>query len=260
MSLNGQTYEKKQRQLPPQGLQVATCYSVIDMGTHMNSYQGQEPKPQALVHFSWEFPNLPHVIFDEKKGAQPLAIFQEYSTSLGEKAKLPKMLKSWRLVDPVDLAKELPLFVGQSCYINVVYTKDKQKPEITYANVAMNGLGVINLPKGTVNVNPLTNKTMFFNLDNYSHAEFIKLPEWIKKKIKTCQEWSGIVAKFGTPPVQEATNTTNQQFAQHQNNFQQPPVNTTFVQPQNNTIQTNTAPIFGGENLNNVNPFSNPPF
>jgi len=233
MSLNGQSFEKKQRPIAPQGLQVAICYSVIDLGTHMNSYQGQEPKPVSLVHFSWEFPNLPHQVFKEGDTPKPLAIFQEYSTSLGEKAKLPKMLQSWRLVPPVDLAKELPMFVGQPCYVNVTHAKDKNNSEITYANVAMNGLGIINLPKGT-QVNGLTNPKMFFNLDNYSHAEFAKLPAWIQKKIQSSLEWSGIVAKYGAPPTVAAT-------TQPANTFQQP-------------IQ-NQAPIITEDTFN-----TNPPF
>lgn len=267
MSLNSQPFEKKQRPLPPQGLQVATCYSIVDLGTHMNSYQGQDPKPQALVHFSWEFPNLPLAVFKEGDQPKPLAIFQEYSTSLGDKAKLPKMLQSWRLVAPQDLAKELPLFLGQSCYINVAYAKDKKQPEITYANVAMNGLGVINLPANTVQIRPLTNQKVFFNLDSYSHEAFIKLPEWIQKKIKTCQEWSGIVAKFGAPPVQAQAQNNNQQFGGQQQNqqaqgYQQqqnPQINNAgFNQPTVNN-QQNTVVGFGGEIITG-NPFTTPPF
>jgi hypothetical protein len=254
MSLNGTTFEKKQRPIPPQGPQVATCYSIVDVGTHNVSFQGQPPKPTPLVHFSWELPNLPHQVFDEAKGPQPLSLFQEYTVSLGDKSKLCKMLTLWRGVAPVDLAKELPVFLGQSCYINVEYKKDKQKPEITYANVAGNGIGIMRLPQGTP-VGPLTNPKMFFNLDNYSHAEFIKLPKWLQKKIQSSLEWSGIVAKFGTPPIQEAVQGTQQAPAMQNNNFQQ---NTNFQQVNQNQLN---PPSFGGEVISG-NPFANdgPPF
>lgn len=204
MSLSGTTYEKKQRPIPPQGPQVAICYSIIDCGTHMKSFQGQEAKPTPLLHISWEFPNLPKVIFNEGEQPKPYGIFQEYSTSMGDKAKLPKLLSAWRGVPCKDLATELPQFLGQPCLINVEYKQDKQRPDITYANVSMNGLGVMRLPAGTP-VNPISNPKVFFNLDHYSHAQFALLPKWIQKKIMSSLEWSGIVAKFGPPPAATET-------------------------------------------------------
>lgn len=258
MSLNGQQFEKKQRPIPPQGPQVAILYSIVDLGTHAVSFQNQPAKNQAMVHFSWELPNLPFAIFKEGEQPKPLALFQEYSTSLGEKAKLPKMLTSFRGIPPVDLAKELPLFIGQPCLINVEYKNDKQKPEIIYANIGMNGLGVMRLPQGT-QVGPLTNPKMFFNLDNYSHTEFAKLPQFIQKKIMNSLEWSGIVAKYGAPPVQPTVQNNTQQFNGQQQGFNQQPVNNGFNQNPTVTVhQNNTGVGFGGETIK-TNPFDGPP-
>ena len=268
MSLSGQAFEKKQRPIPPQGPQVAVCYSIIDMGTHMKQFQQQEAKPTPLLHISWEFPNLPKVVFNEGEQPKPLAIFQEYSTSMGEKAKLPKLLQAWRGVPCKDLAIELPQFLGQPCLINVVYAQDKQRPDITYANVAMNGLGVMRLPAGTP-VAPLSNPKMFFNLDQYSHAQFLQLPKWIQKKIMSSLEWSGIVAKFGPVPAEPQAqgmqnNTGFQQqapaFQQPVQNFNQPPVQQGFQT--NVTVPAqSTPPTFGGQPVVG-NPFENdqPPF
>lgn len=246
MSLNGQTYEKKQRPIPPQGLQLAVCYAIVDLGTHAISYNNQPAKPTSLVQFSWEFVNLPHQVFNEEKGPQPLAIFQKYTTSLGDKAKLGKMLQSWRGRPVENLATDLPIFLGQPCYINVEYKRDKQKPEIIYANVAMNGLGVNPIPAGTP-VGPLTNPKIFFNLDSYSHAEFIKLPNFIQKEIQSSQEWSGIVARFGQPP--QLPQTQQQGMPQNtgfqQQGFQQQPQYNHQQQPQYNQQQypQNNQPV-----------------
>lgn len=260
MSLDGKEFEKKQRPIPPQGPQVGVCYMICDVGTHMKSYLNQPAEAIPCVHFGWELPNLPHQVFDEKKGPQPLAMFQEYTVSLGDKAKLKKFLTSWRGQAPVDLAKELPVFLNQPCLINIEYKHDKQKPEIIYANIGMNGLGVMRLPAGT-QVGKVTNPSIFFNLDTYSHEQFLKLPVWIQKKIQSSLEWSGIVQKFGPPPV----------VAQAQNTgfSQQPPVNNTFVQqPSNNFTQQpvntqqppqNVGVGFGGEIITN-SPFQYPPF
>lgn len=260
MGLTGTNFEKKQRPIPPQGPQVAICYMICDIGTHNKQYLNRPAEPTPLVHFGWELPNLPHVIFDEKKGPQPLAMFQEYTVSLGDKSKMKKLLSAWRGIPPVDLAKELPVFLNQPCLINVEYKHDKQKPEIIYANIGMNGLGVMRLPAGT-QVGKLTNKPIFFNLDNYSHEQFLQLPTWIQKKIMSSLEWSGIVAKFGAPPVQ-AQAQNNQQFGgqnQQPQNFNQPPANNQgFNQtPVQNTQQNVTG--FGGEVITG-NPFEKPPF
>jgi hypothetical protein len=254
----------------------------------MKSFQGQDPKPTPQLHISWEFPNLPKAIFKEGDQPKPLAIFQEYSTSMGDKAKLPKLLASWRGVPCKDLATELPQFLGQPCLINVEYNPDKQRPDIIYANVAMAGLGIMRLPAGTP-VGPLTNPKVFFNLDNYSHAQFLALPTWIQKKIMTCLEWSGIVAKFGPPPAPTETQfkspepqmnapqpqTWGQpaaQAAQQAPSFGAPQVNTNPQGFQTNVSipaqnafggqPHNTAASFGGEPLP-INPFAGgeaPPF
>jgi len=224
MSLNAQKGEKKQRPIAPVGAHVALCYSIIDLGSHMKQFAGKEPKRTPLVHFGWEFSQLPHQVFDEKKGAQPLAIFQEYNVSLDDRAKLYQALNNWRGVPPVDLAKELPAFLGQACLLNVVHNPDKVTAGIMYANIAGGGTGIMRMPQGMPTGNLINQKT-FFNLDNYSHAEFIKLPEWIQKKIQSSLDWSGIVAKYGAPPTVAATT--------------QP----TFQQPVQNTTQINTQPI-----------------
>lgn len=279
MSLSGTSFEKKQKPIPPQGPQVALCYSIIDLGTHMKSFQGQEPKPTALLHISWEFPNLPKVVFNEGEQPKPYGIFQEYSTSMGDKAKLPKLLAAWRGVPCKDLASELPVFLGQPCLINVEYKQDKQRPDITYANVSMNGLGVMRLPAGTP-VGPMSNPKIFFNLDHYSHAQFALLPKWIQKKIMSSLEWSGIVAKFGMPPAPTETQFKSPEPTtgfENQSAYQQQAINTFGGQPSFGTpapqtspqgFQTNVSipatnqPSFGGEPLPS-NPFAGgdtPPF
>jgi hypothetical protein len=280
MSLNGTNYEKKQRPIPPQGPQVAVCYSIIDLGTHAKSFQGQPAKNTPLVHISWEFPNLPHQVFDETKGPQPLAIFQEYTCMLGDKSKLTKMLKSWRQRVPMDLATELPQFLGQPCLINVEYNRDKDKPEIIYANVGSKGEGVMPMMAGT-QVGQPSNKRILFNLDNYSHEQYLALPTWIQKKIATCQEWPSILAKFGAVPQAQTQNTQQPNTNFQQQGYQQP-ANNGFQQqaaaPQFQNQQqpqgqatgfqtTHTIPAqqqnagvgFGGE-IVKENPFEKPPF
>lgn len=256
MSLNAPKGEKKQRPIAPIGTHAATCFLIADLGQHTKTF-GKESKVVSLVYFGWEFPNLPPQVFDEAKGPQPLAIFQEYTTSIHEKAKLYQMLNGWRGVPPQDLAKELPVFLGQSCLISVVHNPDKTTPGITYANIANGGASVMRLPQG-MQVAPAKNQKVFFNLDTYTHAQFLTLPEWLQKKIKACHEWPQIIAKHGAPPEpqqqqfqQPNTQFQNQGFNQTQQStgFQQQPVQNQFQQP----VQ-NQGAQFGGEIIKG-NPF-----
>jgi hypothetical protein len=208
-----------QRPLPPTGAHPAICYAIIDIGRQTKTFAGKDPQVTPCTMIIWEFPNLPKQTFDDAKGPQPFAISQEYTVSLSEKSNLYKALMSWRGVAPTDLEKELPLFLGQACLINVIHNQSADKTK-TYANVG----GIMRLPQG-MQVGPMSNPKVFFNLDNYSHESFMQVPEWIRKKIMISQEWSGIVQRFGNPPessqpVQQGFNTPPQNNFQPQQNFQ----------------------------------------
>ncbi len=233
--------QKTQRPIPPAGTHAAILYSIVDIGTHMKTFQGQEPKATPLVIFSWEFPNLPKQIFAEGQEPKPLSIMQEYTASAGEKAKLYKVLLGWRGVPPVNLAQELPLFLGQPCMLNVVHAPDKTTPNIMYANIALNGLSVMRPMEGMA-IAPITNPKKFFDLNNFSWAEFHSLNQYFQNKIKVSLEWSGILAKFGPEPVNPNAGTSGQQqqsFAQMSNVNQ--PVQQQFQQP---VQQMQQAPSF----------------
>jgi hypothetical protein len=148
---------------------------------------------------------------------------------------------AWRGVPPTDLEKELPMFLGQSCLINVIHNKSTDGSK-TYANVA----GLMRLPQG-MPVQPMTNKKVLFNLDNYSHASFMELPEWIRKKIMASTEWPSITAKFGLPPETAQVAQPQNNFSQPQNNFSQPQSN--FWQTQANDLPPQTTIITGDSSL-----------
>lgn len=233
-----------QRPIPPAGAHPATCYSIIDIGTQKKTFKGQDKMVPSLM-IIWEFPNLERHVFDDAKGPQPLAISQEYTVSVAEKSNLYKDLQNWRGVPPADLEKELPMFLGQSCLINVIHNKSQDGSK-TYANVA----GIMRLPQG-LQVQPLTNPKVLFNLDQYSHENFMKVPEWIRKKIMTCSEWPTITARYGMPPVTDQPQGFNQNQGFQQQGFQnQGTQQSTGFQQQG----FNQAPINTG-NQNEAPPF-----
>lgn len=236
-----------QRPIPPAGAHPATCYSIIDIGTQKKAFKGQEKMVPSLM-IIWEFPNLERHTFDEAKGPQPLAISQEYTVSVAEKSNLYKDLQNWRGVPPSDLEKELPMFLGQSCLINVIHNKSQDGTK-TYANVS----GIMRLPQG-LQVQPLTNQKVLFNLDQYSHENFMKVPGWIRKKIMACTEWPTITAKYGMPPVTDQPQS-----------FNQPPQGFNQGLPQNNSFQQQGQNQgfnqgFNTDPINTGNPNEKPPF
>lgn len=224
---NPSGFTRTQKPIPPAGLLPAICYAIIDMGTHQESYKGNPPKNVQKVKFCFEFPTIPEEVFDPAKGPQRLSIMQDYNLSTGDKATIVKMLKQWRGVSTLDLAKDLPAYLGAPCTIQVVHTT---KDGITYANIGQSGLMVmppmqqLGQPKNT---------PVFFDTDKFSWQGFHGLWRFVQDKIRASAEWPEILQKFGPEPVQ---GNVQQQPVQQQQAYQQP------VYPQQNYQMPNSFP------------------
>jgi hypothetical protein len=225
MGLNSEAKPKKQQPIPPAGLQVAVCYSIIDLGTQEETFPGKPTSLASKVHYSWEFPSLPPVVFDETKGPQPMAIFQEYTVAAGDRAKLPKMLCSWGKMDIKQLSKItaplLKAFLGQACMINVVHTPAKSATDantgmpIMYPRIAQNGLSVMPLMDGMQKPAAPKNRPVFFNLDEFSWDVYLSLPQFIQDTIAKSKEWPTIIQKYPKPVTQQQTQQTTYQQSEH---------------------------------------------
>jgi hypothetical protein len=238
-------FPKKQRPVPNEGTQIGRCYSIIDLGTHMKAFPGQEAVPTHLVQFAWEFPLLPQQVFNAEVGPQPLAVFNEYTASLGDKANLAKHLKSWTGLGVIPPSFDLKMCLGQVCQIQIIHQRAKVAQlepkdsiygdgKVVYAKVQ----NIMQLMKDPVTkqyliqVPPIINKPLFLDLgDRFNWADFHACPKWIQDKIKTCLEWSGILQKHGPEPVNPNAQAT-QQFAPQQQ-VQQPAQN---IQAQNDQV------------------------
>lgn len=199
------------RPLPPAGIAIARCYAIIDLGTQNTTWKGQ-PKQQAQVQFSFELPSHLHV-FDQNKGPQPLSVHQTYTLSSGDKAKLPKVLKTWAKMTktPEITAAFIAKFIGQFCTLTIEHKPSTTDPNAIYANIAMAGAAIApQMKEIPVPTYPM-NETIIFNLDQFSWATFNKLPKFIQEKIQKSLEWSGVVAKHGKNPVEQEQNANQQQ-------------------------------------------------
>ena len=203
------SFPKKQKSIPPAELTLGVCYSIIDLGTQQEQFPGKPVTSSRKLHYSFELPSLPQVVFNPDKGAQPQAIFQEYTASLNEKANLAKVLMSWGKVPMDDLKKVksegfadfLKHFLGAPCMINIVHQVAKTAVDettgqrIVYAKIGQGGVSIlprmpqVPAPKGTIN--PL----IFLDLDKFSWETFDKIPKFTQEKIMKSKEWAGIVVK-----------------------------------------------------------------
>jgi hypothetical protein len=182
----------------PEGVYVATCYSIIDLGTHVSDKFKDKAgafKVQRKVLFGWEVPEERiDVERDGKSVNLPRAISRKYTLSLHEKAELRKTLEAWR--GKAFTAAELEGFdvkavLGASCQLQVVHEHSEDGK--TWANIG----AIMALPKGMPRPkaeNPLT----FFSFDDWDKkTESIPaLPEWVDKILQESEEFKA--AQGGT--------------------------------------------------------------
>ncbi len=155
----------------PQGLHLARCYAVIDLGVQLNSHFNNY-SPKVLI--GWE---LPASLMQD---GRPYIQFQRYTASLTESSHLRKLLESWR--GRSFTSEELEGFhlkniLGVPCYLSIAQ-KLNPKSQIIYSNVA----GICPLPDGTVCPEPF-NPLLYFDLDDYSDDAYNSIPETIRQKI-----------------------------------------------------------------------------
>lgn len=171
--------DSKPKQLPPNGTFVARCYSVIDLGTQPSQF-GDRRK----VRINWELPEE-KVVFKEENGEQPFVISKEYTLSLFEKANLRHDLESWRGKEFTEEEKrgfDIFTLLGVPCLLTIVH---KTVGDKTYANVQ----GVGKLAKG-MSCPSQINPSVQFEIDEGRSQAFNALPDWLKKKIESAEEWN----------------------------------------------------------------------
>lgn len=167
----------------PAGNYVARCYSMIHIGTIAENYMGEE-KEMDKVRIGWELPTELKV-FKEGEEAKPLSISKEFTNSLSEKANLRKFLESWRgkgftaeEVKKFDITKLL----GKPCMLSVIHKTSKQGK--VYADISSASV----IPKG-LECPPQVNPNFEFNYMPFDESKFNSLPDWLKDKIKTSQQY-----------------------------------------------------------------------
>jgi hypothetical protein len=159
-----------------EGVHIATCIRVIDLGTQFSKLFGNNVHK---VMITWEVSDDMIMHDGEEK---PKLISKEYTMSLNEKATLRKHLEAWRnkkFTEEELKGFDLANVLNVPCQLQVLHNDNG------YANIA----AVMAVPKGMARP-PVIHDTMYFDLtDAGCLTEFEKLPDWIKDKIKQSPEY-----------------------------------------------------------------------
>jgi hypothetical protein len=156
---------------PPEGLHVARCYALIDLGIQVNGTYGNS-SPKVLI--AWE---LMDVLMEDGK---PYIQMQRYTTSLSEKSNLRALLEAWRgrsFVPDELKGFKLKNILGATCYITTKH-KINQQTNKKWSEV----ISICRLPTGVI-CPPPHNQPIYFDLDEYSDTAYQAVPEGIRKKI-----------------------------------------------------------------------------
>lgn len=172
--------EKTRAQFEPvsEGVHIATCIALIDIGVQHNELYG---KDQRKVILTWEFPDE---VIETENGEKTKTLSKEYTASLSEKATLRGHLEAWRgrkFTQNELNGFDLKNILGTSCQIQVTHIS---KNGNTYANIQ----SIMALPKGTKvppSMSQVENGLTYFDLeDPKCLARIGDLPSWIQEKIK----------------------------------------------------------------------------
>ena len=180
-------------EMTPQGVHIARCYKMIDIGTQDSEFQGVKSKKHKII-IAWE------LLGDERmEDGRPFSQQQRYTLSLHENAALRKDLQAWRgkAFTPEEEAQfDVSKVLGAYCMLNIVHTSENGKD---YANIGSFMPLPIGMPKPDG-----VNELQLFDIDNPDmevfatfgdklKATIMAAPEWTKgKSVNTSGDWTGL--------------------------------------------------------------------
>jgi hypothetical protein len=167
-------------EMTPEGVHVARCYRMVDLGTQISEYQGQK-KSQRKVMVSWELLGE-----DRMADGKPFAVSKRYTLSMHEKAQLRNDLEAWRgraFTPEEEHQFDVSKVLGNYCMLNIVHSVSNGK---TYANIA----SIMPMPKGMPKPQAVEDAYLF-DIDNPDMDIFNRFGDKLKATITSAPEWAG---------------------------------------------------------------------
>lgn len=172
----------------PQGMHLARCYRVIDLGTQESTYLGKT-KNLAKVMLQFEV----HGEDEDGKAIvtaknEPMSISKNFTLSLGEMATLRKDLQTWRGKEfTADELRgfELKNVLGHWAMISVIKAMGTNGKE--YTNIA----GIMSVPAAIkkAGLPQGHNELKMFSIDEPDMTLFDSFSSGLKEKIGKSPEW-----------------------------------------------------------------------
>ena len=158
----------------PTGMHNATCYRLVDVGTHNETFEGETKKRHSIFIY-WELNDA------KMEDGQPFSIMRQYTLSLNEKSALYKDLCAWRKKQftPEELQGfDLTKILGLTCDLDIGETKNGNSKVVN-----------VYAPDGGAKRQPTVNEQVAFDIDEYIAGNkdmigvWVELPAWIQTKI-----------------------------------------------------------------------------
>lgn len=167
-------------EMPPEGMVLARCFKLVDLGTHFNPMFAKETHKAGLYF------ELPTTLMKEgDRAGKPFIIKQDFTLSHHKKANLRIALEGWygKRFDTKELDKaggfDLEKVVGRPALVNIVHSEDGK-----YANIA-----TINpLPKG-MECPPQVYPSFVFSLEDFNQVRFGELSQKMQDFIAQSGEY-----------------------------------------------------------------------
>lgn len=173
---------------PPEGMHVARCYRLIDLGTQEKFYQGVKTGEAQKILISFE------LLGEERMNdGSPFSVSKSYFLSMHEKSNLRKDLESWRgrqFTHDEESSFDVSKLLGAYCLLNMVREPSSNGKE--YTNIK----AITPLIKGMPKPEPV-NKNTLFDLDNPDLGSFDGFSEKIKEIIQLSKEWKKFMIASG---------------------------------------------------------------
>lgn len=191
-------YAKTEINLPEAGITPARCFAIVDIGKHHTAFNGIISETAShMVFIGFEIPSVKNK-FGKDDIEKPYTIWQKYTYSANEKAKLPKVLKSWGKLKALPEVIELRTYLGQ--WAALTLEEYEGKNEKKGVKIAGNGAMISPMMKGA-KVEKAFYANIFFELNKFDWEVFNELPKFIQEEIKKSKEWPSVLKQNPQPIV-----------------------------------------------------------
>lgn len=233
-------YEPKEKrkdiQLLNHGSNIGILYGIIDLGSHMESFEGKSPELKRKIKILFEHPQLKQLFYIEDTVQRSTTSSFESTLSMNEKSKVRKLIHAIEgraIPDKEAYGYNLAKLLGARVNVQIEHTPAKADPTKIYEKV----IGVFSSQGLAIPVpfEPECQKLLFF-IDaagnNFMTKNFADLPFYFRKKIMESEEGKRHAAAGGKFAEHPKNDTAAPQGQMQQQQPQQAQQQNVAVPPQ----------------------------